>query len=39
MIYGEDCTLPKEYLERLAAEGLEGLPEMIRVMINEGMRI
>lgn len=39
MIYGEDCTLPKEYIEQLAAEGLEGLPELIRVMIDEAMRM
>ena len=39
MIYEEDCTLPKEYLEKLTAEGLEGLPEMIRVLINEAMQI
>lgn len=39
MIYGEDCTLPKEYLEKLTAEGLEGLPEMIQVLVNEAMQI
>ena len=39
MIYEEDCTLPKEYLEKLTAEGLEGLPEMIRVLINGAMQI
>jgi len=39
MIYGEDCTLPKEYLEKLTAEGLEGIPEMIQILVNEAMRI
>ncbi|MCX6035442.1 MAG: IS256 family transposase [Chloroflexi bacterium] len=39
MIYEEDCTLPKEYLEKLTAEGLEGLPEMIQILVNEAMRI
>jgi len=39
MIYKSDCTLTKEYLEQLAEQGLEGLPEMIRVMVNEAMRI
>jgi putative transposase len=39
MIYAEDCTLPKEYIERLATEGMEGLPDMIRVLINEAMQM
>jgi hypothetical protein len=32
MIYKDDCTLPKEYLEQLAEQGLEGLPELIRML-------
>lgn len=39
MIYKSDCTLPTEYLEQLTEQGLESLPEMIRVMVNEAMRI
>ena len=39
MIYNNDCTLPKEYLEQLTAEGLESLPEMIRVLVNQAMQI
>ena len=39
MIYKNDCTLPKEYLGQLTAEGLESLPEMIRVLVNEAMQI
>jgi putative transposase len=39
MIYNNDCTLPKEYLEQLTTEGLESLPEMIRVLVNEAMQI
>jgi putative transposase len=39
MIYNNDCTLPKEYLEKLSEEGLEGLPEMIQILVNEAMRI
>jgi len=39
MIYKNDCTLPKEYLEQLTEQGLEGLPDLIRVMVNEAMRI
>ena len=39
MIYNNDCTLPKEYLEQLTAEGLESLPEMIRLLVNQAMQI
>ncbi len=39
MIYKSDCTLPNEYLEQLTKQGLEGLPDLIRVMVNEAMRI
>lgn len=39
MIYKDDCTLPTEYLEQLTEQGLDSLPEMIRVMVNEAMRI
>jgi len=39
MIYKNDCTLPKEYLEQLTEQGLDGLPDLIRVMVNEAMRI
>lgn len=46
MIYTTDFTttedtfrLPREYLEQLTEQGLEGLPELIRVVVNEAMRI
>ena len=39
MIYNNDCTIPKEYLEQLTAEGLESLPEMIRLLVNQAMQI
>lgn len=39
MIYMNDCTLSKEYLEQLTEEGLESLPEMIRVLVNQAMQI
>jgi len=39
MIYENDCTLTTEYLGQLAEQGLEGLPNLIRVMVNEAMRI
>ena len=39
MIYKDDCTLPKEYLEQLTEQGLEGLPDLVRVLVNEAMRV
>jgi putative transposase len=38
MTYQDDFTLPIELLEQLTEQGLEGLPEMIRVLVNETMR-
>jgi len=39
MIYENNCTLPKEYLEQLINQGLEGLPDLIRTLVNEAMQI
>lgn len=39
MIYKNDCTLPKEYLEQLTEQGFEGLPDLVRVLVNEAMRV
>ena len=39
MIYENDCTLPKDYLEQLTEQGLDSLSDLIRVMVNEAMRI
>jgi putative transposase len=39
MTYQQNCTLPNEIMEQIAAEGLEALPEMIRILINEAMRL
>ena len=39
MIYKNNCTLPSEYLEELAKQGLDGLPDLVRVLVNEAMRI
>ena len=39
MIYNNDCTLTTEYLEQLAKQGLEGLPDLIRIIINQAMQI
>ncbi len=34
MTYQPDCTLPPALLEQLAAEGLDAVPELIRILIN-----
>jgi putative transposase len=39
MIYKNDCTLPSEYLEELTKQGLDGLPELVRILVNEAMQI
>jgi len=39
MIYKDDCTLPTKYLEQLTEQRLEGLPDMIRVLVNQAMQI
>ena len=39
MIYENNCTLPKEYLEQFIKQGLEGLPDLIRTLVNEAMQI
>ena len=39
MTYQTNCTLAEEILEQIATEGLEALPELIRVLINEAMRL
>jgi len=39
MTYQADCTLPNELLEQISAQGLDFLPELIRVVINNAMQI
>jgi putative transposase len=39
MTYQHDFTLPTELLEQLTEQGLETLPEMIRILVNEAMRL
>jgi putative transposase len=39
MTYQDDCTLPNSFLEQLTEQGLEGLPDLIRILVNEAMRI
>ncbi|MBU4225816.1 MAG: IS256 family transposase [Chloroflexi bacterium] len=38
MTYPNNCTLPTEVLEQLASQGLEQLPEMIRILVNAAMQ-
>ena len=37
MTYQDNCTIPTEILEEITAGGLESLPELIRIMVNEAM--
>ena len=39
MTYQEDCTLPREILETITAGGLDSLPELIRILVNEAMKL
>ncbi len=39
MTYQPDCTLSPALLEQLAANGLDALPDLIRIMINTAMQI
>jgi TldD protein len=39
MTYQSHCSLPEEILEQIAVEGMEALPELIRILINEAMRL
>ena len=34
-----DLTLPVEFLEEIAAQGFDALPELIRIVMNEAMRM
>jgi len=38
MTYPSDFTLPKEMLEEIATQGLDYLPELIRLVINTAMK-
>ena len=38
MTYQMNYTLPNELLEQIAADGLEVLPELIRIVINTAMK-
>jgi len=38
MTYNDDFTLPTEYLEQLAEQGMDFMPELIRILLNTAMR-
>jgi transposase-like protein len=38
MTYQDDFTLPTEYLEQIGEQGLDYLPEMIRILVNAAMQ-
>jgi len=39
MTYQDNCTLPSGLLEQIAAEGMDYIPEMVRILINAAMLI
>ena len=39
MTYKVHCTLPEEFLEQIAEQGLEYLPELIRIVIDAAMEV
>jgi putative transposase len=38
MTYSPDCTLPSDLLERINEQGLEFMPELIRILLNTAMQ-
>ena len=39
MTYQPNCTIPREILEEITAGGLESIPELIRILVNEAMKL
>ena len=39
MTHKPDCTLPTEILEQIAEQGLDVLPDLIRIILNSAMRV
>ncbi len=37
MTYQQNCTLPNDLMEQIIEQGLDAVPEMIRVLINQAM--
>ena len=38
MTHQTDCTLPQGLMDKVKAKGLEGIPELIRVIVNSAMQ-
>ena len=38
MTYQPDFTLPAEFLEQIASQGLDYIPELVRILVNAAMR-
>lgn len=38
MTHQTNCTLPQELMDKVSAEGLERIPELIRVIVNSAMQ-
>jgi transposase-like protein len=38
MTYNSDCTLPSDLLEQINEQGLEFMPELIRILLNTAMQ-
>jgi putative transposase len=38
MTHQDDCTLPLELLEQIAEQGLDYLPELVRIVVNTAMQ-
>jgi putative transposase len=39
MTHRSDCTVPAEILEQIAEQGLDVLPELIRIVVNTAMQV
>jgi hypothetical protein len=39
MIYQTNCIIPEKIMGQIPTDGLEALHELIRMLINEAMRI
>ena len=39
MTHQNDCTLSTELMEELVANGIEGLPEIFRALLNTAMQV
>lgn len=37
MTYQNNFTLPSELVEQIATQGFDSIPELIRIVVNEGI--